>query len=313
MSRKSRQHAPRVPINVTGGIRSQIGRGHRAHHWWGGRWIALMEQFMAGPRVGRGRSYAASGQVTRLEIMPGCVTASVQGAGPEPYRLEIHLPVLNASAKEQTLNTLREQPVLLGRLLACELPQEMEPIFLAAGTPLFPQRREDWSFQCSCPDWGNPCKHAAAVNFLLAEAIDRDPLLLLALHGIDRSDLLGKEHARPIKTIRTTAPAPLTADPVLFWGAGANPAATPVSPDFGAAPECDATAPLMQRLGPLPFWRGEERFLDVMRIIYTRAATRGWVIWSGEPLEPSRIGVNHAGSEAFRLRRRHLNMDVTLR
>ncbi|QBI52069.1 hypothetical protein EKD16_01260 [Streptomonospora litoralis] len=41
-----------------------------------------------------------------------------------------------------------------------------------------------------CPDWGYPCKHAAAVLYTLADRLDRDPFLLLAWLGRDRETLL---------------------------------------------------------------------------------------------------------------------------
>jgi len=44
-------------------------------------------------------------------------------------------------------------------------------------------------------------------------------------------------------------------------------------------------APLIYRLGPLPFWRGQERFTDTMEHLYARAATRGWTVWTGEALD----------------------------
>src|SRR6185503_13205308 len=36
---------------------------------------------------------------------------------------------------------------------------------------------------CSCPDWGDPCKHVAATHYVLGEALDRDPFLLFELRG----------------------------------------------------------------------------------------------------------------------------------
>jgi uncharacterized Zn finger protein len=43
---------------------------------------------------------------------------------------------------------------------------------------------------CSCPDWGVPCKHLAAVCYVLAEAFDDDPFEMLAWRGRTRSALL---------------------------------------------------------------------------------------------------------------------------
>jgi len=317
MSKKHKQHAARVPITVAGGIRSQSGRGRQARHWWGQRWIALLENIMPGPRLGRGRSYAASGQVAELQLGAGLVTARVQGANPQPYRVGIQLRTLDEAGRRKVLAALHQQPLLAARLLVRELPTEVETIFREAGCPLFPERGEDLKTDCSCPDWSSSCKHAAAVNFLLAEAIDRDPLLLLALRGISRDGLLGgrvaKEESYVVATGQPVA-ADLAADPAAFWGTGVALAkGAEREPDFGPAPACADAAPLVRRLGPLPFWRGEERFIDAMQTVYSRAAPRGWAVWTGERLDLRRASEEPAPGTGFRLRRRRLNMDSTVR
>ena len=45
---------------------------------------------------------------------------------------------------------------------------------------------------CSCPDGIVPCKHIAATFYLLAEAFDDDPFLILRWRGRDREELLGR-------------------------------------------------------------------------------------------------------------------------
>ena len=322
MSRKSKQHAPRVPIGVAGGIRAQAGRGRPARHWWGQRWIAALEGRMLGARLGRGRSYAASGQVAELRIAPGGVTAVVQGASPQPYRVDLRLHMLTAAGRRHVLAALHARPLLAARLLVRELPAEMEALFKAAGCPLFPVQKEDLKSDCTCPDWANPCKHAAAVALLLAEAIDRDPLLLLTLRGLDRAALTGasgdsatrKETTVTEDVAEPAGEAPagsaaLDAAPAAFWGAGVPAAET----DFGPAPACADAAPLVRRLGPLPFWRGEERFLDAMHTVYARAAPRGWTVWNGERLDLRPPAEETAPAARFHLRHRRLNMDLTMR
>ena len=44
--------------------------------------------------------------------------------------------------------------------------------------------------RCSCPDWEVPCKHLAAVCYVLAEEFDRDPFAMLAWRGQARDTLL---------------------------------------------------------------------------------------------------------------------------
>src|ERR1700759_273983 len=65
----------------------------------------------------------------------------------------------------------------------------MEEVFAECGTPLFPRSPSDLDMHCSCPDWGVPCKHLAAVCYVLAEEFDRDPFGMLAWRGKERADL----------------------------------------------------------------------------------------------------------------------------
>ncbi len=59
---------------------------------------------------------------------------------------------------------------------------------------------------CSCPDWENPCKHMAAVYYLLAEAFDADPFLIFAWRGRTKSELLSGLRARRRGRSRLTTP-----------------------------------------------------------------------------------------------------------
>ncbi len=295
MSRK-RQNVPRTPQSVRGGIRAQTTLGGGPRSWWGRRWFELLEAFRLGARLGRGRSYAAAGQVSALTVAPGLVTAHVQGVADTPYRSEIRCRRLEGEPLARLVARLREQPMWVARLLIGDLPAEVETLFATAGCPLFPAREHDVTSRCSCPDWANPCKHLAAVYYLMGESVARQPLLLLELRGVRREDLVatacpaaaappppaaaGRAAAprRPPGDAR--APNPAAADGGAFYGAP-----LPEFEDFGPPSRAAVAAPLIQRLGPLPFWRGQERFADTLEHLYARAATRGWTVWGGEPLD----------------------------
>ena len=312
MSKK--KYSPRTPLGVKGGIRSQCAAAGPHRVWWSRRWTEVFEGFRLGARLGRGRSYALSGQVSALEIAPGRVAALVQGAAPEPYRSEISFRTVSGADKEALAAALRQRPMLTARLLVSDLPQETEELFRAAGCPLFPQRKEDLVSRCTCPDYANPCKHLAAVYCLLGDEITRSPLLLLALRGITRADLVG-EGSDPSDPSDPSEPSDNTdlsdlSDPsdntAPFYGV---PPAS--EPDFGPpARGAAARAPLLRRLGPLPFWRGHERFLDTMEHLYARAAARGCTVWTGEPLdlrrEEEKIVVKGA---SLHLKRRSIRAD----
>src|SRR5207244_1185349 len=88
--------------------------------------------------------------------------------------------------------TLIGQARFTAKLLAGEMPVDIEQVFRDARLSLFPQRRDDLKTSCSCPDWSNPCKHVAAVYYLIGEEFDRDPFLIFQLRGLTREELFAR-------------------------------------------------------------------------------------------------------------------------
>jgi len=125
-----------------------------------------------------------------MELSPGRVTASVQGSRAKPYRVVIETKVLTGSEWREIEAVMTSSAVFLAKLLSGEMPAEIEEAFVASSTTLFPASAGDLSTACSCPDWENPCKHVAAVFYLLAEAFDADPFLIFAWRGRSKEELL---------------------------------------------------------------------------------------------------------------------------
>lgn len=309
MSKKKKKYAARVPVGLQGGIRAQQPYAVVGRRWWNRRWTEAMEAFRLGARLGRGRSYAVSGQVSELTIQPGLVAARVQGAAAEPYACEIRLRQTAGEPRERLIGALRQRPMLLARLLTGDLPFEVESLFLDAGCPLFPRQNDDLSSRCACPDWANPCKHLVAVYYLLGEALSHQPLALLQMRGIGRSDLFPEHDAPAAADQRQTPPAERQPDIETFYG---EPLTPPES--FGAAPPPgQSVAPLIQRLGPLPLWRGQERFCDTLEHLYRRAASRGWAVWIGDTLDLRREDEKMIIRGAtLRLRRNRIRIDSAM-
>jgi uncharacterized Zn finger protein len=94
----------------------------------------------------------------------------------------------------EVTGSLGGQALYRAALLAGEMPHEIVDLFAAHGLPLFPDRLD---IRCSCPDWSVPCKHGSAVLYVLAEAFDDDPFLVLAWRGRDRDALLGALRGTP--------------------------------------------------------------------------------------------------------------------
>ncbi|MGH7267107.1 MAG: SWIM zinc finger family protein, partial [Candidatus Rokuibacteriota bacterium] len=153
--------------------------------WWGERWVEALarlgESYAA--RLRRGRGYARQGRVHDLAVAGGEVTASVTGSRPTPYRVTLTLRPLPDRAWDRATRAMAEKARFAAALLGGEMPREIDEAFAAAGGSLFPARRADLRAACTCPDDANPCKHIAAVHYVLGEAFDRDPFLLFELRG----------------------------------------------------------------------------------------------------------------------------------
>jgi uncharacterized Zn finger protein len=131
-----------------------------------------------------------------MDVAPGQVTASVQGSRTKPYRVFIEIRVLSTIEWDAAEAVMASSAVFMAKLLAGDMPDEIEEAFAESSGTLFPVSADGFDSACSCPDWENPCKHVAAVYFLLAEAFDRDPFLIFAWRGRNKDELLAGLRAR---------------------------------------------------------------------------------------------------------------------
>jgi uncharacterized Zn finger protein len=269
------------PKEARGGIKAHSRRGAFGQSWWARRWLDVLERLELGGRLTRGRSYARRGQVLDITIEEGLVRASVQGSRTEPYVITIRVRPLSAAEWGKVAESLRGQARFAAKLLASEMPEDVEEAFKGTGVTLFPARRAELATECSCPDWANPCKHIAAVYYLLGEEFDRDPFLIFQLRGLTREGLVALlSSARPERK-RGRPPGspaiptePLPADPVAFWSGGEIPPA----PEVRVPEQAGA---LLRRLGPFSFWRGKTPMTVELDPLYERAAVRALDIFVG--------------------------------
>ncbi len=160
--------------------------------WWGQRWIEALEDVLRGDsaRLARGRTYARAGRTHDLVVKGGKVTARVTGSRATPYEITIELTELSAPAWKKAIDGLAKKAQFSAELLAGQMPQAIDEVFVEAGVSLFPKQRAELKTSCSCPDWGDPCKHVAATHYVLGEALDRDPFLLFELRGRTKDQVL---------------------------------------------------------------------------------------------------------------------------
>ncbi|MDA3627120.1 SWIM zinc finger family protein [Saccharopolyspora oryzae] len=261
---------PSKPIRVEGGIKARSKRGEIAQTWWSRRFIEVLESFGMGGRLQRGKNYARAGQVLNLSLSTSVVVGLVQGSRPQPYRARIGIKALSSAEWDQVERALAGQALYAAKLLAGEMPQDIEDVFAELGLELFPTTMRELTMDCSCPDWEIPCKHLAATCYLLAESFDADPFQILAWRGRSREELLDR-----LRTLRgttagpaaeqPTGPEPLSASLETFWTAPEPPAPPPTT---------GTTAPdaILDELDPLPVKIGDDSAVDLLRPAY-RAMT----------------------------------------
>ncbi len=279
---------PSTPIAVEGGLQARSQRGRIGDTWWSQRFIAVLETLGIGGRLQRGKRYARTGQVLSMEITGGQVKASVQGSRAKPYRVFIETDVLTASEWEAVESVMASSAVFAARLLADEMPEAIEEAFADSSVSLFPTSADELDSACSCPDWENPCKHIAAVYYLLAESFDADPFLVFTWRGRTKEDLLtglrGRRHGSepshdsgsraadgPTDTgafgwpaaDRDRTTAKLAADSMSPWGVDADVAAIETRPRLAVAPDL-----VLRQLDPAPLAADGERIIGELRGLY---------------------------------------------
>jgi uncharacterized Zn finger protein len=265
---------PARPIQVENGIKARSKRGAIGEQWWSRRFIAVLESCGMSGRLARGRRYARAGQVLDFELSQGKVTARVQGSRPLPY--QVHLSVLPLTTAQwcRVQDALAGQALFLAKLLAGEMPHEIEEVFAACGTPLFPLTAADLDMRCSCPDWEVPCKHLAAVCYVLAEEFDRDPFAMLAWRGKGRDELLA-ELRRTASASAAPAPVLDAAGPPLeecladFWSPRLSPARLR---SLAAAPGSGPPDLLLRMFPPPPVKVRGKDLAEILTPAYQRFA-----------------------------------------
>jgi len=157
---------------------------------WGSWFIDVLDSYQMGERLDRGRRYANAGRVLSLELTEGRAFAKVEGNYRPFYKVEINFPPLKEA--EQVYRMIEDDPPLLARIAAGELPESFLQKLQKKGINLIPRRWREMKRSCSCPDYGDPCKHMAALYYIIAREIDADPHVLFRLRGMDLADRFGK-------------------------------------------------------------------------------------------------------------------------
>ena len=244
------------------------------------RWLALTEALVPAETCLAGLDYARRGQTVGFEITSGRIEARVQGTASSPYQTRWRVPVFDEQAWRSLVEAMAAEALYAAKLLAGELPPAFEERFGELGLELVPAA-DEVVLECDCPLPG-PCKHVAALGYLVVEKLDEDPLAVLELRG--GSDLL--ERLAEARAVRSHGQAAAHADP----GVGDGPEAGPLEADLTRfwrpgselarlrqmPPSQHVPLALLRRLGPSPL-EGRFPLMGPLASIYdtvSRSAVR---------------------------------------
>lgn len=193
--------------------------------WWAQRWVDVLESFGWRRRLERARNYARQGNVLKIEFNGAKVSARVQGTAPEPYKVSLSLDRFNDEQWQYVIESMSQRAIFSAKLLAGEMPQNIEEVFTANGLSLFPYTKFDIHSKCSCPDPANPCKHIGAVYYLLGDRFSEDPFVLFQLRGRTKEQIITAlrqtrsttNDTAPEETALDIATRPAQLDLQRFW------------------------------------------------------------------------------------------------
>ena len=262
------------PKEVKDGIKAKSRRGAIGEKWWSKRWVALLESFNIGSRLSRGRSYARKGQVISIDVQKGLVRSRVQGVQSKPYDIKIRIAQISDDDWDKATEVMASKAIFAAKLLSGEMPADIEQAFTEAGCSLFPGKK-DIKTDCSCPDWSDPCKHIAAVYYLMAEKFDEDPFLIFKLRGRTKEEIIEALRKRRVSTLVedeaepedevSNTPDQRSSEECLdtFWELGDE--LELVTP-YPKAPE--VTNAVLKRLGDSPFSIGDTNLASFLPRAY---------------------------------------------
>ncbi|MEL6330148.1 MAG: hypothetical protein AAFR38_10840 [Planctomycetota bacterium] len=270
---------PENPRRVRGGVKLQLKEDETAG-WITQRFMRIVESAASGESLREGLEYARGGQTRKLEFVDGQAEASVQGRRPRAYVTRLALKPFTPEEREKVVEAMGRQAKYAAKLLARELPQNIEDAFGPLGLRLFPAEPSDFILTCSCKEENKPwCKHVVCVAALVAEKLQSDPLMLFDLRGLAGAELIERlreqralagqgpgespVHQALVPGVTDAQPAPIDADLESFWSAG------PELEDMVLPLERpEVASPLLRRLGPSPFTEGRFPLVGLLATCY---------------------------------------------
>lgn len=224
--------------------------------WWSQQWLDLLDKYRFKKRLERARNYARQGNVLNIDFKDQKVLAQVQGTQPEPYTVSLWLDVFSDEEWNYIIETLSQRAIFSAKLLAGEMPQDIEDVFAANGLRLFPFSLDNVHSECSCPDKANPCKHIGAVYYMLGDRFSEDPFVLFQLRGRTQEQII-----KTLRQLRGQSEEDINVSTTETTPIKSNPHAPKLNQFWNYSEQLD---PALVVITPPP---GSETVLDVLGTI----------------------------------------------
>lgn len=273
--RASDQIRSESPRRVRNGIKLRAKDVPTAETWVAARLHSLMQRVFDADALAEGFTYARAGQTSSMDVQPGRITARVQGRLQRAYVLNMVRSPLTEQQWDETIGAMAGEAIYVARLLAGEMPPNLGELFASHGLQLVPEDPGEFEMTCSCTE-PKPCKHAAAICYLLLERFNVEPLLVFTLYGMPSEQVL--DRLRQVRAIHTHGVAAAHADPQIpesqiepppleacldeFWRPGPQLAELEQ-----ARPPQHVAHALLRRLGPSPM-QGRFPMVGLLASIY---------------------------------------------
>lgn len=239
--------------------------------WWTEQWIEVLERIGFTQRLARARNYARQGNVLSLEFVGAKVKALVQGTAPEPYEVTFSLDRFTDEQWSYIIESMAERAIFSAKLLAGEMPQNIQDVFTANGLSLFPFNKFDIHSRCSCPDPANPCKHIGAVYYLLGDRFSEDPFVLFQLRGRSKEEIIsalrqirssGSETQTEVTISRPTTP--LNPDNLWHYDEQLEPSLIVITPPPSSETVLDVLGTIPIKIDP----PANQAAMETLKAIY---------------------------------------------
>jgi uncharacterized Zn finger protein len=128
------------------------------------------------------------------------VIAEVQGRQYRPHRAVLEFAVPSDAQWHAVESAMTEQAVFAAKLLAHEVPDNIQTVFDPLNLRLYPALASptdpDLKVSCTCGHTSAWCKHVVCAALLLAERMDKNPFLIFTLRGLPGDELLERLRSR---------------------------------------------------------------------------------------------------------------------